>query len=138
MTAASSVSKGRTGYRLVALFVVLVWSTFWFFFGLAAGIGEHLSLRGVLIHILVPGVVFVLCTFFAMVKPRPGGILLIVIGGLVAVGYPSLYGHMPWSVIKFMLLAMALPPLVAGFLFLLYAKSIPSSGDSVGDLPSAP
>ncbi len=137
MTAASFVSTERTGLRLVALFVVLIWSAFWFFFGLAAGIGENLGFGGILVHILVPGVAFVLCTFFAMLKPRPGGILLIVIGGLVAVGYPALYGHMPWSLINFMLIAMALPPLVAGFLFLLYAKSIPSSGESSGDNSSA-
>jgi len=53
------------GWRLVkscglriACILSLLWGGWWTFFGLASGIGEEIGVPGILMHALVPGLIF--------------------------------------------------------------------------------
>lgn len=73
----------------------------------------------VLIHTTVPGLVFLVTALIAWRWQAVGGMLLLLEGLIVAVGYPWRFqGRFPLGTYVFMELTMALPPLVAGVLFL--------------------
>jgi hypothetical protein len=98
-----------------------VWAGWWIFFGIASGIGEKLDLFGILMHTLVPGLVFGLVFLLAWKWEAAGGILLVAMGALVTVGYPMMmFRNRPirWDWYSFILLTMALPPLISGILLL--------------------
>lgn len=104
----------RYGARLLAL----AWAGWWTFFGLASGIGEGLSGYAILLHAATPGLLFLLTGLLACRHERLGGGLLLLEGLLVLVAYPLLFSRMPSGTTLFVLLTMAVPPLLAGVVFL--------------------
>lgn len=105
--------------RYSAGVLTLVWAGFWSFFGLASGIGEGLSPMAVLVHAALPGLIFVGSAVVAWRTHVIGAVVLLIEGLVVLIGYPVMtYHQFPFSTIVFVILAMALPPLVAGFLFI--------------------
>lgn len=111
---------GRRWMRYLALAVALLWAGFWIFFGLASGLGEGLDPVGVVIHTAVPGLAFLVPAAVAWRWSAAGGALMVVLGVVILIGYPmDVGGRFPIQTIVFVLLTMALPPLVAGTLFLL-------------------
>jgi hypothetical protein len=105
--------------RYTARALVLTWAGWWMFFGLASGTGERLSPLGVLLHAAVPGGIFLISALIAWRWEMPGAALLIVEGLIVCAGYPLMVsGRFPLATILFVLLTMALPPVLAGLLFL--------------------
>jgi hypothetical protein len=114
--------------RFMARSLSLMWAGWWTFFGLASGIHEGLSPCGVLIHTTKPGLIFLVSAAFAFCRPMSGGILLIVEGIFIMVAYPLIVRDTsPILTISFILVTMALPALLAGFLFILshYASQGP-------------
>lgn len=104
--------------RYVARALALVWAGWWVFFAVATLLGEPFSPTGLLI-----GTGFSLIFLGSAIIPwrweAIGGIVLMVEGLAVLIGYPVMaQGRFPLSTIILMLLTMALPPLVAGLLFL--------------------
>ena len=121
--------------RFMAVSLSLMWAGWWSFFGLASGIHEGLSPGGVLIHTATPGLIFLASALFALLHPMSGGIMLIVEGIFVMVAYPLLVRDtFPTSTISFILVTMALPALLAGFLFVLslYAPQSQRGGPQTG------
>ena len=105
--------------RYVAGALALVWAGFWSFFGLASGIGEGLSLSRVLAHATMPGLIFLASSVVAWRTHVIGAVVLLIEGLAVLIAYPVMtYHDFPFSTIVFVLLTMAVPPLVAGFLFI--------------------
>jgi hypothetical protein len=104
--------------RWTARLLALAWSGGWLFFGLASGIGERLQPAGVLLHGLLPGGFFLVTTLVAWRWESIGGALLVIEGIAVLVAYPILFHRMTTETILFVLVTMALPPLVAGLLLL--------------------
>ena len=105
--------------RYAAGALTLVWAGFWSFFGLASGIGEGLRPMAVLVHTTLPGLIFVASAVVAWRTHVIGAVVLLIEGLVVLIGYPVMnYHHFPFSTIVFVLVTMALPPLVAGFLFI--------------------
>ena len=105
--------------RRAARGIVLLWVAFWIYFGLASGLGEGLDWFGILLHTTVPGLLFLAFAFIAWRWERQGGILLILLGMLITVWYPLGMGaNFPPSTVVFVLLTMALPPALAGLLWL--------------------
>ena len=98
--------------------LAMLWAAFWTWFGLASGIAEGLSPAGVLVHTAVPGLFFVLLLVVAWRWEALGGILLVLASLFMAVAYPLVFRRMPLSTTIFVLLTMAVPPLLAGILFL--------------------
>ncbi len=105
--------------RNIALCLALLWAGWWTFFGLASGFGERLSLVGVVVHTAVPGIVFLASALAAWRWTVVGGIVLLIEGLLVLIIYPIMVaGRFPKATIAFVLLTMAVPPLLAGCLLL--------------------
>jgi len=105
----------------------LAWAGFWVWFGLASGISEPTTERGklmdVLIHTTVPGLVFLVTALIAWRWEAVGGVLLLLEGLIIAVGYPWMFhGRFPLRTYVFVELTMAVPPLVAGVLFLIASR----------------
>lgn len=101
--------------RQVALLLAALWAGWWVFFGLSSALAEEIGVGAVLLHTTIPGVVFLLCVWVAWRWPRPGSRLLQGVGLLVVIFYPILAaGSIPIAGILFVLLTMALPPLIAG------------------------
>lgn len=110
--------------RWIARILSLVWAGFWVYFGLASGISEPTTERGklmdVLIHTAVPGLVFLVSALIAWWWQAVGGVLLLVEGLVIAVGYLLMTQHSRFSLLtkSQVDLMLALPPLVSGILFL--------------------
>ncbi|MCI0691113.1 hypothetical protein L0337_03795 [candidate division KSB1 bacterium] len=76
-----------------------------------------MTLRGVLLHAALPGLIFLLTTIVAWRWEVIGGKLLMFEGLLILVIFPVIAaGSIPFGGILFVILTMALPPLVAGVL----------------------
>ncbi|MFH0765407.1 MAG: hypothetical protein V2A61_03200 [Calditrichota bacterium] len=107
----------------VARIITLLWAGFWVWFGLASGIGEGLSFGGILLHAVMPGLVWLALALAVWRWPKVVGGLLIFAGLAVLVGYPMSFGsRFPLLTIICVELTMALPPLLSGIL-LVIAKS---------------
>jgi len=116
---ASTWKEKKKWMHYAAGVLSLVWAGFWSFFGLASGIGEGLSPLAVLVHATLPGLIFLASAIVAWRTQMIGAAVLLIEGLVVLIGYPVMtYHHFPFSTIVFVTLAMALPPLVAGFLFI--------------------
>ncbi len=103
--------------RKIARVLTMLWASGWILFGLSSGLYEGMTLRGVLLHTALPGLVFLLTTIVAWRWEVIGGKLLMFEGLLILVIFPVIAaGSIPFSGILFVILTMALPPLVAGFL----------------------
>lgn len=97
--------------RYLARIVATVWAGWWTFFGLASGLGEELSLTGVVIHTTIPGLIFVLTVVLAWRWEIAGGLVMMAVGLLTLVYYP-IATTWPGA------LTLAIPPILAGALFL--------------------
>ena len=104
--------------RYAARALILVWAGWWTYFGLACGIGEGLSAAGIFMHSL-PGLIFLVVAGIAWRWERVGGVVLILIGLLICIGYPvMMHDRFPQSTIIIMELTFGMPPLVVGCLLL--------------------
>jgi hypothetical protein len=107
-----------------ARLLALAWGGWWTLFGLVSGIGEKLKPVWVLVHATVPGSVFLASALVGWKWPVAGGIVLIAEGTAVAIAYPLVFGpHSPLATVLFVLLTMALPPLIAGVVFIVWGRT---------------
>jgi hypothetical protein len=105
--------------RITARSLAMLWAGLWMTFGLVSGIAEGEGVVAALVHTVVPGLIFLVSALTAFKWDLLAGILLVGEGLVVLVGYPLGARHFPTSTVVFVLLTMALPPLVAGLLLLL-------------------
>jgi len=120
--------------RWIARIIALLWAGFWTFFGIASGLGEGLDPAGVFMHTLLPGLIFLGSAFIPWRWQLWGGIVLILEGLVVLIGYPIMaHGRFELNMIISMLLTMALPPLISGILFVFVSQKRRS-----GTIPTSP
>ena len=122
MTTNAESKSHKTWICALARVLAVIWGSFWALFGLLSGLGESTEPLGVLFHMTVPGFVFLATVIVAWSHEKTGGMVLMVEGLLVGVAYPLMFSAMATSTIVFVLLAMALPPVVAGVLFMLDSR----------------
>ena len=94
---------------------------FWLWFGIGSAYAERAGPFNWLMHILVPGGIFILSTLVAWRWEVIGGALLIL-ESFVALGFivrTFLQGSFTASTLVLMCLTLGFPPLAAGILFLL-------------------
>ena len=104
---------------VIARTLAILWSLFWVWFGVASAIFEQLDSAGRILHLAVPGLFFVVLTLIVWRWEAVGGGLLLLAGVAICVAYPLVFGaRFAWQVVALVLLTMALPPLVAGAMFL--------------------
>ncbi|MBF8248973.1 MAG: hypothetical protein HW374_1773 [Bacteroidetes bacterium] len=114
--------------RRIARALILLWGFFWALFGLFSGLGEGGDVVGTVFHITVPGLIFFATAILAWWYEKLGGVTLLAEGLVVAISYPLVFRAMTPSTVIFVLLTMALPPLLAGSMFLLdWRKSHPTT-----------
>ncbi len=106
--------------RSVAFALVIIATVFWLWFGIGSAYVEGGGLFNWLMHILLPGGIFL---FSALVAWRWGwlGGGLFVLEGLVALGFilnAVFRGRLNASTFILMFLTLGFPPLAAGVLFL--------------------
>jgi len=77
-------------------------------------------------HTAVPGLIFLVSTLIAWLRERIGGIVLLCEGLTVMIVYSIIiYNRVPYSKMPIALLTLALlalPPLIAGYLFLIDSR----------------
>jgi hypothetical protein len=113
--------------RYGARALILVWAGWWTYFGVACGIGEGMSPAGIFMHSL-PGLIFLVVAGIAWRWERVGGVMLILIGLLICIGYPVMtHGRFPQLTIIIVELTFGLPPLVGGCLLLARRRSVGAS-----------
>ncbi|TEU22657.1 MAG: hypothetical protein E3J21_00085 [Anaerolineales bacterium] len=118
------MTKGQHAWqRSMARILMIIAIVFWLWFGIGIGSAyvEGAGPLNWLMHILVPGGIFILSTLVAWRWPGIGGTLL-VLEGIAALGFivrAFLWGRFTTSTLTLMCLTLGLPPLVAGILFLL-------------------
>ncbi len=101
-----------------ASFIAVLWAVFWIWFDLASALGARLTPGGVLLRIAVRGLFFGLLLFLAWWTEVLGGLLLLLVGVVIAVAFLITSGPLPVNALVFVVLTMALPPLAAGIMFL--------------------
>jgi len=110
-----------TRLRSTAQVLMIITIVFWLWFGIGSAYAENAGLFNWLMHILVPGGVFILSTLVAWRWEGIGGTLL-VLEGLAALSFivrAFLLANFTASGLVLMCLTLGLPPLAAGTLFLL-------------------
>jgi hypothetical protein len=119
--------------RRVAATLMAVAIVFWLWFGIGSAYVEQLGLMNWVMHIIVPGGVFILSTALAWRLEAAGGAVLCV-EGLIALAFVTgayRSGNFDLSSWILMCLTLALPPLAAGALFLLHWRTGARSSKSV-------
>ncbi|MDP3047795.1 MAG: hypothetical protein Q8O07_10000 [Chloroflexota bacterium] len=96
--------------RLVARILALAWAVFWSAFGLLSGIGEGGGPQAVLVHALIPGLIFLAAAVIAWRWDLVGGLLLALAGLATLFMYP-------FATTAGGFLVLPLPGIVAGALF---------------------
>jgi hypothetical protein len=102
-----------------ACVIATLWAVVWTWIGVAPGLGKGLTLGEGLLHIVFPGLFFALLLFLVRQTEVLVGLLLVSIGVFIAVAFVIISGHLPVNAVAFVILAMALPPLAAGTMFLI-------------------
>jgi hypothetical protein len=109
-----------TWQRSTARILMIIAIVFWLWFGIGSAYVERAGPVNWLIHVLVPGGIFILSTLVAWRWPGIGGTLL-VLEGVAALGFivrAFLQGRFTASTLTLTCLTLGLPPLAAGILFL--------------------
>ncbi len=93
--------------------LALLWGGWWTFFGLASGLSEGLNALGVLIHTIVPGLIFLVIALSTFRWEFYSA------GALVVAGLAALIFFFDFAITPIGLLTIVLPPILAAVLLLL-------------------
>ncbi|GEM_PF-1350484 len=114
----------RKFLKVFALTLSFIWAGFWIFFGVASGFGEKLNIIGIIIHTTFPGLIFLFSVLVALRFSITGGIILLIEGIAIAIAYPLMVREIfPLSTIIYVILTMAIPPVLSGVILLLIQTS---------------
>ena len=96
-----------------------LWAASWISLGVASGISQGLTFVRILFVLIISGLFFALLQFLARRRAMLGGMLLLLIGLILTVGFPTLSRHLHGNALAFVLFILALPPLVAGIMYMM-------------------
>ncbi|MCK6562006.1 hypothetical protein HUU39_19560 [candidate division KSB1 bacterium] len=103
--------------RTIARCLTLLWAGWWVFFGLSSSFNAGVAPARVLLHIALPGLIFLLTAAIAWRWENFGAKLLLWEGLLVFACYPIItWEANTLATILFVMLTMGLPPLLASIL----------------------
>jgi hypothetical protein len=110
--------------RKVAWILVIVAIVFWLWFGIGSAMVEEGGWFNWLMHILIPGGIFILSALIALRWQRVGGAVLSIMGvtaiAMSLIGF--IRGATALATMIMMLLTLSFPPLISGMLFLVDAR----------------
>ena len=111
--------------RPAAWTIILLVTGFWLWFGIASAASEGLGAGNWLAHIVGPGAILLATAAIAWRSPSAGGALLMLEGVVVAIGYPMMVNRrFPLTTTLFVLVTLAVPPIVAGGLLLIGRRPV--------------
>ena len=96
-----------------------LWAASWISLGVASEISQALSFVRTLLDLVISNLHFALLQFLARRRAMLAGLLLLLIGLILMLGFPTLSRHLHGNALAYVILILALPPLVAGILYLL-------------------
>jgi hypothetical protein len=109
-----------------------LWAASWISLGVASGISQGLTFVRILFDLIISGLFFALLQFLARRREMLGGLLLLLIGVILTVGFPTLSRHLHGNALASVILTLALPPLVAGIMYMMdWRIKNPSIGNQV-------
>ena len=109
-----------------------LWAASWISLGVASGISQGLTFVRILFDLIISGLFFALLQFLARRRAMLGGMLLLLIGLILTVGFPTLSRHLHGNALASVILTLALPPLVAGIMYMMdWRIKNPSIGNQV-------
>jgi hypothetical protein len=120
--------------RRAAWILVVITIVFWLWFGVGSALVEEGGWFNWMMHMLIPGGVFIFSALIAWRWQLVGGIMFLL-EGVVASGFLTvalLSGSLSPSTLLMMFLTLALPPFAAGVLFLTYSERQLLSRSSYG------
>jgi hypothetical protein len=110
--------------RKVAWILVIVAIVFWLWFGIGSAMVEEGGWFNWLMHILIPGGIFILGALITLRWQRVGGVVLTIMGftaiAMSLIGF--IRGATALAAMIMMLLTLSFPPLISGILFLVDAR----------------
>jgi hypothetical protein len=115
-----------------AWILVIISIIFWLWFGVGSAMVEADGWFNWLMHLMIPGGIFILSAVVAWRCKAVGGILY-ALEGVVATAFLTvalLTGRSNPSTLLLMVLTLALPPLIGGILFLICAQQRQTMGAS--------
>jgi hypothetical protein len=95
-----------------------LWAASWISFGVASGISQGLTFVRILFDLAISSLFFVLLQILARRKAVLGGLLLLLTGLILTVSFPIL-ARLHGNALASIILTLALPPLVAGIMYIL-------------------
>ena len=99
----------------------LVWGLWWSCFGLISAIAEKLDILGIFVHTTVPGLIFLITALYCFKSEFTAPVLLIAEGIFVLIIYVVIaLGRFPLTTLLFVLVTMALPPVLSGTFLVVY------------------
>jgi len=105
--------------REVAFVLAFLWACWWLYIGMSTGRMARLPWTQVFLSTALPGVVFLLTAVLARLKQTIGGTALMIEAWMVILAYPAPDSiHLPILTKAVVLITLACPPLIAGFLFI--------------------
>ena len=116
------MTRAQYGWqRPAGLVLMIIAIVFWLWFGIGSAYAENAGLFNWLMHILVPGGIFILSTLVAWRWEGIGGVLLALegLGALSFIVRAFLLANFTASGLVLMCLTLGLPPLAAGVLFVI-------------------
>jgi hypothetical protein len=121
--------------RSLAKSLALVWALWWIFFGVAYAVGQKFSQQAVLVLLVFP-LLFLGSAMLPRFSERTGGIVLLLEGLMILIGYPWFtYGRVPLFAIVAVLFMLALPPLISGVLLLAAGRRKPGAPEVSHESP---
>jgi len=102
----------------IACILSLLWGGWWTFFGLASGIGEEIGVPGILMHALVPGLIFLATALAARKWNFIGGIFLVLEGVLALWFFGYLSDRLFTTLGLQMVCLLGLPGVISGLIFI--------------------
>lgn len=111
--------------RIFAKILALLWGAWWAFFGIACGISEGSHVTAILLHGVLPGMVFLASALIALKWEKIGGVLLVLAGLATLIVFPpnfevalitTLMGN--WM----MLAILPLPGVLSGVILLITGR----------------
>jgi hypothetical protein len=110
--------------RKVAWILVIVAIVFWLWFGIGSAMVEEGGWFNWLMHILIPGGIFILSALITLRWQQVGGVALTIMGviaiAMSLIGF--IRGTTALAAMIMMLLTLSFPPLISGILFLVDAR----------------
>jgi hypothetical protein len=96
-----------------------LWAATWISFGIASGISQGLTFVRVVFDLAISGLFFTLLQCLARRRAVLGGLLLFLFGITLTVALPAISRRLHGNTLVFVFLTMALPPLVAGIMYMM-------------------